>query len=133
MTVEEIRRVDRETFKCEGCLGVMAGQRPTAEETTPEFKTKATKSINKLNILQWNADAILAKTESLRTYLEKMEVDSTPEVSPLPPRAKYVPPVFKENENYNSRHSSFLAGAWPHNNKKGIPTPSEARIHSVVC
>ena len=57
--------------------------------------------------------------------VEKMEVDTTPEVTPLPPRAKYVPPVFKENETYSDRHKTFLTGAWPHNNKKGIPTPSE--------
>jgi len=57
--------------------------------------------------------------------VEKMDIDTTPEVSPLPPRAKYVPPVFKENESYTDRHNSFLKGAWPHNNKKGIPTPSE--------
>merc|ERR1719266_2386292 len=46
-------------------------------------------------------------------------------VVPLPPRAKYVKPVFAENECYDSRHNSFLKGDWPHNNKKGIPTPSE--------
>ena len=57
--------------------------------------------------------------------VEKMDIDTTPEVSPLPPRAKYVPPVFKENECYTDRHNTFLQGAWPHNNKKGIPTPSE--------
>jgi len=57
--------------------------------------------------------------------VEQMEVDVTPEISPLPPRAKYVPPVFKENECYADRHNTFLIGAWPHNNKKGIPTPSE--------
>ena len=57
--------------------------------------------------------------------VEKMEVDTTPEVTPVPPRAKYVPPVFKENETYSDRHKTFLTGSWPHNNKKGIPTPSE--------
>ena len=57
--------------------------------------------------------------------VERMEVDTTPELSPPPPRAKYVPPVFKENECYSDRQDTFLRGAWPHNNKKGIPTPSE--------
>ena len=57
--------------------------------------------------------------------VERMEVDTTPELSPPPPRAKYVPPVFKENEYYSDRQDTFLRGAWPHNNKKGIPTPSE--------
>ena len=69
------------------------------------------------------------KDEKEHLTCEKMEVDTTPEVTPLPPRAKYVPPVFKENECYSDRHSTFLKGtdqgSWPHNNKKGIPTPSE--------
>ena len=69
------------------------------------------------------------KDEKDHLTCEKMEVDTTPEVSPLPPRVKYVPPVFKENECYSDRHSTFLKGtdqgSWPHNNKKGIPTPSE--------
>ena len=62
--------------------------------------------------------------------VEKMEVDTeqtdpVPEVVAAPPRAKYVPPVFAENETYSDRHQTFLTGSWPHNNKKGIPTPSE--------
>merc|ERR1712066_1108164 len=64
------------------------------------------------------------KEEKELLSVEKMEVDITPEVSPLPPRAKYVPPVFKENECYSDRLNTFLTGNWPHNNKKGIPTPS---------
>ena len=65
------------------------------------------------------------KEEKEHLAVEKMDVDTTPEVSPLPPRAKYVPPVFKENECYSDRHNTFLTGNWPHNNKKGIPTPAE--------
>ena len=65
------------------------------------------------------------KEEKEHLTVEKMDVDTTPEVSPLPPRAKYVPPVFKENECYSDRHNTFLTGNWPHNNKKGIPTPAE--------
>ena len=65
------------------------------------------------------------KEEKEHLTVEKMEVDTTPEVSPLPPRAKYVPPVFKDNECYSDRHNTFLTGNWPHNNKKGIPTPAE--------
>ena len=64
------------------------------------------------------------------SLVEKMEVDteqSNPpaEVVAAPPRAKYVPPVFAENETYSDRQKTFLTGSWPHNNKKGIPTPSE--------
>ena len=65
------------------------------------------------------------KEEKEHLTVEKMDVDTTPEVSPLPPRAKYVPPVFKDNECYSDRHNTFLTGNWPHNNKKGIPTPAE--------
>jgi hypothetical protein len=46
-------------------------------------------------------------------------------VEELPARVKYVKPVFQENEQYDSRHGTFLRGDWPHNNKKGIPTPAE--------
>ena len=65
------------------------------------------------------------KEEKEHLAVEKMDVDTTPEVSPLPTRAKYVPPVFKDNECYSDRHNTFLTGNWPHNNKKGIPTPAE--------
>ena len=104
------------------------------KETKKKIKVSGQRSKKPTMAREWRKLKEKQKLEAPKELIvEKMEVDSTPEVSPLPPRAKYVPPVFKENENYNSRHSSFLAGAWPHNNKKGIPTPSEARIHSVVC
>jgi ribonuclease HI len=75
MTAEEIRGLgDRKDWKCEGCLGIMAGKLPEAETSTPAFKTNATEYISKLNILQWNADAILAKIEPLREYLNKMDI-----------------------------------------------------------
>lgn len=51
---------------------------------------------------------------------EKVEVEEPPP----PPRRSYVPPVYKENENYDDRLGSYSHG-WPHNHKKGIPTPSE--------
>ena len=74
---------------------------------------------------EWRKLKEKQKHEKEHLAVEKMDVDTTPEVSPLPPRAKYVPPVFKDNECYSDRHNTFLTGNWPHNNKKGIPTPAE--------
>ena len=63
--------------------------------------------------------------ENVVEKMEVMEVDTEQASPAAPPRAKYVPPVFAENETYSDRQKTFLTGSWPHNNKKGIPTPSE--------
>ena len=75
MTAGEISRTDRATWKCEGCLGMMAGEQVEEETTAPSFKVKSKNFISQLTILQWNCDHLLAKIEELRVYLEKRNVD----------------------------------------------------------
>ena len=75
MTKQQVVNLDRTSWKCDGCLGIMAGDAQTEEKTTPTFDTKATQFIDKLTILQWNADALLSKIEELRGYLEEKDID----------------------------------------------------------
>jgi len=75
MTTGEISNIDRASWKCEGCLGVMAGEQPSEETTTPTFKVKSSNYISRLTILQWNCDHLLAKVEELRSYLERRDID----------------------------------------------------------
>jgi exonuclease III len=53
----------------------MAGDAQTEEKTTPTFATKATQFVDKLTILQRNADALLSNIEELRGYIEEKDID----------------------------------------------------------
>ena len=75
MTRKEIENMNRNSWKCEGCLGKMTEDLPSGETTTPDFKTNSKDYISKLTILQWNADHLQAKVEDLRNYLERRKVD----------------------------------------------------------
>ena len=75
MTTKQIANLTRETWKCDGCLGVWADDAPEDETISPNFKTNSKKYVEKLTILQWNADAITAKIQPLRDYLIENDVD----------------------------------------------------------
>ena len=75
MTTGEISNIDRTIWKCEGCLGVMAGEQVSEETTAPTFKVNSSNFTSRLTILQWNCDHLLAKVEELRSYLERREID----------------------------------------------------------
>ena len=67
--------IDKNTWACEGCRGLLA-KKPQPEETScPVFKTNAEKFVDKLDILQWNADAISTKQDELRVFMKDNGVD----------------------------------------------------------
>lgn len=104
----------------------LAEEECTGKKQKEKLKVSGQRSKKPTMAREWRKLKEKKKQDATKELtVEHMEVDTTPEISPLPPRAKYVPPVFKENESYTDRHNTFLIGAWPHNNKKGIPTPSE--------
>ena len=100
--------------------------REAEEAAKKEKKKKSTGSKKPTMAREWRKLKQREKAEAeARVASPPPPMEPIEPVVPLPPRAKYVKPVFAENECYDSRHNSFLKGDWPHNNKKGIPTPSE--------
>ena len=76
MTRQQVENLDKMTWRCKGCRGIDANPRdPARPNENPEFKTKSTETLNKLKILQWNADSLLSKVEELRDYLEEEKID----------------------------------------------------------
>ena len=76
MTIQQLKNLDRKTWKCEGCQGINANPKPSSNPThNPVFRSKATTTCSKLTILQWNADSILSKVQELREYIQEKEID----------------------------------------------------------
>ena len=67
--------IDKSTWECDGCRGLLAGKPSQPETTTPVFQTQASKFVGKLRILQWNADSISTKQDELRVFLKDKEID----------------------------------------------------------
>jgi len=75
MTTKQVANLNRDTWKCDGCLGVWAEDSPKPDTATPAFKTNSKCFADNLLILQWNADAITAKIQHLRDYIMEKKVD----------------------------------------------------------
>ena len=75
MTAKQIVNLNRDTWKCDGCLGIWADELPQPDTASPTFKTNSKQFAEKLTILQWNADAITPKIQLLRDYLIDKDVD----------------------------------------------------------
>ena len=54
---------------------MLAVRAPNPEAGSPVFVTKANKFVEKLNILQWNANAISTKQDELRIFLKEKSID----------------------------------------------------------
>ena len=54
---------------------MLAVRTPNPEAGSPVFVSRANKFVEKLNILQWNADAISTKQDELRIFLKEKSID----------------------------------------------------------
>ena len=100
--------------------------REAEEAAKKETKKKSTGSKKPTMARKWRKLKQREKAEAeARVASPPLPMEPIEPVVPLPPRAKYVKPVFAENECYDLQHKFFLKGDWLHNNKIGIPLPSE--------
>ena len=76
MTIQQVKNLNRDSWKCEGCQGVNANPMPKPNPShNPEFRTKGETTCRKLKILQWNADSILSKIQEFRDFIKEKEID----------------------------------------------------------
>ena len=76
MKRRRIELIDRATWRCEGCRGVAGEESEDEEDSVPTFKlTSNTKFVDKLDIMQWNADAIGPKQDELERYVIAKDID----------------------------------------------------------
>ena len=76
MTRGQLLNLDRNTWICDGCKGIKARKDQQKQDTPTVYKMKAKgKGIDKLKIVQWNADAYLSKKEDFSRFILEQKID----------------------------------------------------------
>ena len=70
MTRGHLLNLDRNSWICDGCKGIKTKKEQPEQATTTRYKVKLSgKGLEKLTLLQWNADAYLSKKEEFSQFI----------------------------------------------------------------
>jgi hypothetical protein len=77
MSRKQLERLDHSKWTCDGCNGLIANPhpKPLAEDEVEFIADKEEGTINRLTILQWNAEAITSKKEEFKNYILENKID----------------------------------------------------------